>query len=277
LTLQDMVDSWSIGDRRVDPEKTLSQVIDDACAETRNKSGALFGQRIKREIDALTFTDWLDMHNWLTGIAPNGFGPVSVMVVATRLGHALNIVRRHLCLQGKVRLAWNKLHGTRRSPEVRGWVPPELIPAPLSRLDCAEDIEALMLFHIDQLEPWLARKLPDWLAGARATMSPADAARLDRAFVIIGDRPITCEQARLLDVTTDLVDRFAEAMKTKLLVAQLRYGYYDGWASNDWHAACLEQFQNHIAKGDPVDVANYCAFMYHHEWPTNGKWEGDGG
>ena len=31
---------------------------------------------------------------------------------------------------------------------------------------------------------------------------------------------------------------------------------------------CLAEFHRHIAKGDPRDVAAYCAFMWYHGWKT---------
>lgn len=283
MSLEDLVKEWLSARGHQEPDeredkRTMDQIIADACFLTKNKSQMLFATRINREIDAVTFNDWDDMYGWLLGLAPNGLGPVSVFTVATALGEALKIPRTSLYLRGDIRTAWNKLHGTRRVPEVDGKVPAELLPD-VFRGMTAQAIEAFLQFNIDRLEPWLrsGQRVPDWLAQARANLGPEDAVRLDQALAIIGDRDLTTEApVALLSITEDLVDRFAAAMKTKLLVAQLIYGYADGWVDPTWHAHCLEQFRHHIAKGDPVDVANYCAFMYHHEWPTNGKWEGDG-
>lgn len=68
--------------------------------------------------------------------------------------------------------------------------------------------------------------------------------------------------------TRYLVILFAEAMALKLNKAQEKYGYDNGWAGNDWEAECRERLHEHLAKGDPRDVANYCAFMWHHGWST---------
>lgn len=64
--------------------------------------------------------------------------------------------------------------------------------------------------------------------------------------------------------TFSLVQRFANAMALKLLCAQRKYGYSDGWMSPDWMDECRAKMLEHISKGDPRDVANYCAFLWHH-------------
>lgn len=68
--------------------------------------------------------------------------------------------------------------------------------------------------------------------------------------------------------TKKLVADFTTAMADKLYKAQLKYGYSDGWKRDDWANECLAHFQQHIAKGDPRDVAAYCAFMWFHGWET---------
>lgn len=64
--------------------------------------------------------------------------------------------------------------------------------------------------------------------------------------------------------TADLVARFAAALAEKLVAAERKYGYSDGWASPDWMDECRAKLMEHIAKGDPRDVAAYCAFLWHH-------------
>lgn len=68
--------------------------------------------------------------------------------------------------------------------------------------------------------------------------------------------------------TADLVVRFAEALAEKLRKAEVKYGYSDFWKYDDWKEECQAKLLEHMAKGDPRDVANYCAFMWHHGWPT---------
>lgn len=64
--------------------------------------------------------------------------------------------------------------------------------------------------------------------------------------------------------TRELVCRFAAALGQKLLAAQEKYGHSDGWADPRWMDSCRAQLVEHVAKGDPRDVAAYCAFLWHH-------------
>lgn len=68
--------------------------------------------------------------------------------------------------------------------------------------------------------------------------------------------------------TAELVMDFAKALAEKLHRSEQKYGWSDGWKESDWQDKCLADFHRHISKGDPRDVAAYCAFMWHHEWPT---------
>ena len=68
--------------------------------------------------------------------------------------------------------------------------------------------------------------------------------------------------------TTDLVLRFASALADKLYKAEQKYGRSTDWMKDDWYDDCLQSLLEHIEKGDPKDVAAYCAFMWHHGWKT---------
>ncbi|MDN7926960.1 hypothetical protein KEH56_18670 (plasmid) [Burkholderia cenocepacia] len=68
--------------------------------------------------------------------------------------------------------------------------------------------------------------------------------------------------------TADLVRRFHIALASKLANAEHKYGYADSWAATDWMDECREQLLRHVAKGDPLDVGAYCAFLWHHGEPT---------
>lgn len=68
--------------------------------------------------------------------------------------------------------------------------------------------------------------------------------------------------------TQKLVADFCTALAEKLYKAQLKYGYDTDWKKDRWASQCQEHFHQHIAKGDPRDVAAYCAFMWHHGWST---------
>lgn len=68
--------------------------------------------------------------------------------------------------------------------------------------------------------------------------------------------------------TAKLVIEFATALAEKLHKAEQKYGYSDTWMRDHWQINCLSAFNHHISKGDPRDVAAYCAFMWYHGWPT---------
>jgi hypothetical protein len=77
--------------------------------------------------------------------------------------------------------------------------------------------------------------------------------------------PLVAEAPRELHPNTSaLVDRFAAALKEKLAAAEKKYGYSDGWSWPDWMDECRAKLAEHTAKGDPRDVAAYCAFLWHH-------------
>ena len=68
--------------------------------------------------------------------------------------------------------------------------------------------------------------------------------------------------------TQNLVAGFAKALAEKLHAAEIKYAYSDNWMLPDWEKECRANFLAHINKGDPRDVAIYCAFMWKHGWPT---------
>lgn len=68
--------------------------------------------------------------------------------------------------------------------------------------------------------------------------------------------------------TQKLVADFCTALAEKLHKAQLKYGYDIDWKQDGWPSQCQAHFHQHIAKGDPRDVAAYCAFMWWHGWST---------
>ncbi|WP_233623967.1 hypothetical protein [Burkholderia vietnamiensis] len=74
--------------------------------------------------------------------------------------------------------------------------------------------------------------------------------------------------AELHHDTAKLVRRFARALANKLLSAQRKYGYSDNWMRDDWADECRAELMRHVHKGDPRDVAAYCAFLWHHNEST---------
>jgi hypothetical protein len=71
--------------------------------------------------------------------------------------------------------------------------------------------------------------------------------------------------------TDALVDRFAVALKVKLRAAEAKYDWQNGWIKDDWRVECQRGLLLHIGKGDPLDVAAYAAFCWHHGWSTSSQ------
>ncbi|HHT7403159.1 TPA: DUF551 domain-containing protein [Raoultella ornithinolytica] len=91
---------------------------------------------------------------------------------------------------------------------------------------------------------------------------------IDEVAKINGEMIIAGRLDGLHPSTAALVNDFATALAEKLRKAELKYGYSNAWTNNGWMTECLADFHRHIAKGDPRDVAAYCAFMWHHGWKT---------
>ncbi|WP_438853223.1 hypothetical protein [Brevundimonas nasdae] len=83
------------------------------------------------------------------------------------------------------------------------------------------------------------------------------------------NRPLFPEPTKPVS-TDDLVDRFAAALKDKLRTAEAKYGRNNDWLETDWRDELIAHLQHHITKGDPRDVAAYCAFAWHHGWSLSG-------
>ena len=61
------------------------------------------------------------------------------------------------------------------------------------------------------------------------------------------------------DIDNEAVDKLAQAMKNKL--AKKREQGYHGWETCK-HGDLVQLLINHVDKGDPIDVANFCAFLF---------------
>lgn len=119
------------------------------------------------------------------------------------------------------------------------------------------DIHARAYLDANRLEAGLAasRVGPDAVPATGTEMPPAIEARL-KVWLTLG--------AGLNPHTMNLVVRFARALAKKLADAETKYGYGDGWRSPEWMDECRARLQEQVAKGDPRDVAAYCAFLWHH-------------
>lgn len=69
--------------------------------------------------------------------------------------------------------------------------------------------------------------------------------------------------------TAELVVEFAEALAAKLRSAEIKYGYDDGWRTQDWGGQCRADLYCHATKGDPLDVTVFAAFMWKRGWSTS--------
>lgn len=82
--------------------------------------------------------------------------------------------------------------------------------------------------------------------------------------------------------TKALVGTFAAALAEKLHAAEKKYGYSNKWAEPGWMDECRAKLIEHVHKGDPRDVAAYCAFLWFHNarceledqfiYDVTGKW-----
>jgi hypothetical protein len=81
-------------------------------------------------------------------------------------------------------------------------------------------------------------------------------------------RHLETATADLGPATDRLVREFAVALRVKLAAAEAKYGRRDDWATDNWEDDCRQQLRAHLDKGDPLDVAAYCAFMWSRGWST---------
>jgi hypothetical protein len=112
--------------------------------------------------------------------------------------------------------------------------------------------------HASKIDP---RSEQDWTARAEAAELRASKAE-ER-----DDWP-----AELHQETRALVTSFARALAHKLRRAEEKYGYSDGWRTEDWADECRNQLAIHVRKGDPLDVAAYAAFCWARQWRTSDAW-----
>lgn len=66
--------------------------------------------------------------------------------------------------------------------------------------------------------------------------------------------------------TAALAVSFSTAVAKKLSEAEQKHGFKNDWLVDDWQEKCRRDFLRHIRKGDPLDVAGYCAFMFARGW-----------
>jgi hypothetical protein len=67
--------------------------------------------------------------------------------------------------------------------------------------------------------------------------------------------------------------RFSAALREKLIASEAKYGWQNGWLQTDWANDLRRKIREHIEKGDPRDVAAYCAFAWYHGWSLAEAWQ----
>ena len=136
------------------------------------------------------------------------------------------------------------------------------------------DVAVLPLYRHAQPAQISALKLPPKLSNDRESSHELNTGVdtwnrcIDEVAKINGEMIIAGRLDGLHPSTAALVNDFATALAEKLRKAELKYGYSNAWTNNGWMTDCLADFHRHIAKGDPRDVAAYCAFMWYHGWKT---------
>jgi ribA/ribD-fused uncharacterized protein len=80
--------------------------------------------------------------------------------------------------------------------------------------------------------------------------------------------PLPTPHAPSNDALADLVARFSAALLDKLRAAEAKYGWSDAWMHHENIDAMRRDLLRHVEKGDPRDVAAYCAFLWYHEAST---------
>lgn len=179
-------------------------------------------------------------------------------------------------------------------------VPGELVAALPARFRKTATIEAVQWFkmgdhpavilksepnrYADEGVPWIPTlegghvvTPGDWIAtGAEGEHWPIKPDIFAKTYVRDDGRternlsePVSPLTADLHRDTALLVNSFAIALAHKLLAAQKKYGFTNGWYTDDWEDACRADLLTHVAKGDPLDVAAYAAFCWARGWPTS--------
>lgn len=124
-------------------------------------------------------------------------------------------------------------------------------------------------FTMERLEEFIRQPLENGLTRSEQMELARIALAAKRAEPVAWEEDVLVMPDGLHRDTKALVLVFASAMAVKLHKAEQKYGYSNMWMQDDWQDKCLNDFNHHITKGDPLDVANYCAFMHYHGWGTS--------
>lgn len=118
------------------------------------------------------------------------------------------------------------------------------------------------------------------LHAAEPTAFPDEIIQVDvtvnglRHIIDMVDNAVIFEESGLNPDIRNLVVRFAAAMGDKLCQAQKKYGTGSQCLGDQWMGECRQALLGHVAKGDPRDVANFCAFLWNHGESTCSEADG---
>lgn len=151
---------------------------------------------------------------------------------------------------------------------------------------CRRDVLALANVSYD---PHHAMPQPDWSKHSGKEPTPYTPPRTSlpalAPFARLDDLPDNgsirrfFENAEVLAIamprtlhaeTKRLIQAFAVALADKAREAEVKHDFGDDWLSSLTETGCRLDLLKHLEKGDPRDVALYCAFMWARGWATKG-------
>jgi hypothetical protein len=130
---------------------------------------------------------------------------------------------------------------------------------------CETWLEDQRRHHPEHIEEHGYHAMP-WIAHTQAERLALEAAKLLRQIPSEPEQEDSTAD-ELAQPIHDLVNRFMQAARAKLLASEAKYGWNNAWLRTDWRELLVTHMHQHIAKGDPLDVAAYCMFAWHHGWP----------
>lgn len=66
-----------------------------------------------------------------------------------------------------------------------------------------------------------------------------------------------------------LCNKFADKMYAKMIKSEEKYNFNGRWKWDYQIPKMQQALAEHVNKGDPIDVANFCAFLDYHGASTN--------
>jgi hypothetical protein len=200
--------------------------------------------------------EWQEFGQWLvTTFQPGAVEPAAVLCPGGEYESGAAFCRRVL----QMALERGAFHWASPTPlwhERQDGKRPDKSGGLAENLDaCAVAVQALAIREDGKIDP-------ETIVGTVRTLQPLLGYARIAARLLAGRGDV-----QLDDPLGDLVDRFGAALLAKLRKAADERGLHDHpWLKDDWHEDLVKQMYEHAHKGDPRDVAAYCAFAWHHGW-----------